>query len=109
MCSIDNIDRCITPQDCQQEGLYWYLNACHANSVQSITEKTICLQAGGDWYHNTCYEEEILCSIEHIDRCMTLEDCEQNNLYWYLSACNVSSVESITEKNTLFTSRWGLV
>ncbi|MBU0761183.1 MAG: hypothetical protein KJ600_04540 [Nanoarchaeota archaeon] len=66
-CDLENLDLCLTENDCVGVGGYWYNESCNV------------------------YEQGAVCDSEHVGLCETLETCSEAEGYWYNESCNEDS------------------
>jgi hypothetical protein len=71
-CDPENLELCVTQEDCEGATGYWYDELCNA-------------------------EPQIVCDSEHLDLCLTQEECEGATGYWYNEICNLEPETPINQ------------
>ncbi len=97
VCDADNLDLCLTSEECDTAGGYWYdanddeTLTCNvdeeplcSNDLSLCDDETSCTDAGGYWYDDAC----------NADECGSDTHCDEG------FECNAGVCEEITEETT---------
>ena len=82
-CTSDNLTACVTEEDCKVVGGFWdeALAGCLTEEQFAMVQ---CERDGGVWEEGNCTFQ---CSLDHLEQCVTKEDCEAVGGVWHHHAC----------------------